>query len=415
MTYEFEYLLHLAGAAALGLPMEKPKEALSWERLFAKASEQTVFALAASASKPLWSGFSPELRAAVKSRLYSVIVAEDYRQTVVAAWLDRFAAEKIPCAVLKGCSLAALYRTPTLRESGDVDFYVGKAYEDKAISLLGREGVTIRKRNPMQHESAGEHAEIGAVEVHAYLFREEDRKLWFGRPDEEEVLQPFQMQTIEGERRVPVLATQDNAEFLCLHFVKHFIRERGGIRSILDVGLFLNVYSENVDFDRLWRRLKECKYDGILQAVLTVCVRYMGMPAERFQGYVPVEEQTLRAFLDDVEMRGTDGGECSESLHAYEAYLFSDRKKHAGYWRMKRAFWEGAYALVPSKEKLQSRFPYARRHAWLLPAAWLLYLISGACRAVVRLLPNRGANNASQTSSAADARIDLFKKLRVMN
>lgn len=413
MTYEFEYLLHLAGVAALGLPLMEPRETLSWERLFANASEQTIFALAASATKPLWSSFSQELRNDVKRRMYSIIVAEDRRQAVIVELLNRFAESGIPCAVLKGCSLAALYRTPTLRESGDVDFYVGKAYEDQALSLLKHEGVIIRKRNPMQHESAGEHPEIGPIEVHAYLFREEDRKLWFVRSECEKALSPFQMQGIGNGVNVPVLAAQDNAEFLCLHFVKHFIRERCCIRSILDVGLFLNVHSEEVDFERLWQRLKECQYDGILQAVLTVCVRYMGMSVARFPGYVPVDEKTLGTFLDDVEKRWADGGECSASLRAYEAYLFSRHRKHAGYWRIKRAFWERLYALVPSKEKLKSRFSYVGRQTWLLPAAWLLYLIVGASKAVVHLVRNSNPN-AAQMPSGTMARIDLFKKLRIM-
>lgn len=413
MTYEFEYLLHLAGVAALGLPLMEPRETLSWERLFAKAADQTVFALAAVATKPLWANLSPELRDNVKRSMYSVIVAEERRQAVIVELLNRFAASGIPCAVLKGCSLAALYQTPTLRESGDVDFYVGKAYEDTAISLLKHEGVGIRKRNPMQHESAGEHPEIGSIEVHAYLFREEDRKLWFDRSEWEEMLLPFQMQSIGNDESVPVLAVQDNAEFLCLHLVKHFIRERCCIRSILDVGLFLNTHSDEVNFEHLWQRLKECQYDGILQVVLTVCVHYMGMSAARFPGYVPVDEETLDAFLDDMERRWTDGNDCRESLRMYEAYLFSKHRKHAGYWRIKRAFWERLYALVPSKEKLQSRFSHAERHVWLLPAAWLLYLIGGASKTVVRQLRSNSPNPA-QMPSGATARIDLFKKLRMM-
>lgn len=355
----------------------------------------------------------PELRDSVKRGMYSVIVAEERRQTVIVELLNRFAESEIPCAVLKGCSLAALYRMPTLRESGDVDLYVGKEYEDKAISLLKHEGVVIRKRNPMQHESAGEHPEIGPIEVHAYLFREEDRKLWFGRPEWEETLLPFQMQNIGNDESISVLAVQDNAEFLCLHFVKHFIRERCCIRNILDVGLFLHAHSEIVDFERLWQRMKKCQYDGILQAVLTICVRYMGMSAARFPGYVPVDEETLGAFLDDVEKRCADDDDCRESLHMYEAYLFSKRRKHAGYWRIKRAFWERLYALVPSKKTLQSRFFYAERHAWLLPAAWLLYLISGVSKTVVRLLRN-SSPNAAQIPSDVTTRIDLFKKLRIM-
>lgn len=410
MTYEFEYLMHLVGVSALGLPFERPKQELCWKKLFDLASEQAVYALAASAAKPVWNVLEPELKQDVRARLYSVVVSEDIRQNAIWELIECFRSKDIPCALLKGMGLSALYKTPELRESGDVDLYVGKENEKRALSLLQQHGVSITKRNPTQHESAGYHSEIGPIELHAYLFREEDRKLWFGRSEKyTDDIDSFVSQEISENREIPVLAVQNNVEFLCLHFIKHFIREGISIRNILDVGLFLQAYENEIDHNRLWELLKSLGYDGIIQVALNICVHYFHMPEVRFANFSPLDLNTVLLVLNDIEQGGYFGAkehcERSKSAQEYEKSVFGGSK-----WKRRRLFWERIYAAVPDKQKLQRKYSYAHKRAWLLPFAWLSYLASGS----LKLLKQSIVKTQTEKELSQNGRIEMFKNLGIM-
>lgn len=410
MTYEFEYLMHLVGVSALGLSFEMPKKELCWKKLFDLASEQAVFALAASAAKPVWHVLDPELRQDVRARLYSVVVSEDIRQKAIWELIACFRSAGIPFALLKGIGLSALYKIPELRESGDVDLYVGREQENPAFALLQQQGVTITKRNPAQHESVGYHSEIGPIELHAYLFREEDRELWFGRSEKySDDVDSFSIQKTSDNKEIPVLAVQNNVEFLCLHFIKHFIREGISIRNTLDVGLFLQAYEKDINHKRLWDLLKSLDYDGIIQAALNICVHYFHMPEERFVGYSSMDSDTIHLVLDDIERGGYLGvkvqHERGKSAKEYEQTVFVSNK-----WKSRRIFWERLYAAVPNKKKLQRKYPYARTHASLLPIAWIIYLLSGSWKVFKRSITKVQTRDEPSQST----RTELFKKLGIM-
>lgn len=417
MTYEFEYLMHLVGVSALGLPFEMPKKELSWRKLFELASEQAVFALATSAVKPVWNTLDAALRQEVRTHLYSVIVSEEIRLKAMWDLIGCLRNADIPFAVLKGIGLSALYKTPELRESGDVDIYVGKDDEKRALALLQRYGVSIKKRNPAQHESAGYHPEIGPIELHAYLFREEDRKLWFGRSEKySDTIDPFWCQRIDDEHEIPVLSVQNNVEFLCLHCIKHFIREGISIRNILDIGLFLQTYEKEVNHNRLWELLTSLQYDGVIQAVLNVCVHYFHMDKSRFVGYSEMNADIIQLLLDDIEMGGYLGikekNERSKSSQEYEQIVLSDRNVTNGdnKWKKRRIRWERIYAAMYNKKKLQSKYSYARNHEWLLPIAWVSHLISGTWKVFRAFICRTDA----QSRASTDKRMFLFRKLGIM-
>ena len=417
MTYEFEYLMHLVSVSAIGLPFELPKKELCWRRLFDLASEQAVFALAAAAARPVWNTLEVTLRQEVRAHLYSAIMAEETRTKAVWELMSWFQNEDIPFALLKGMGLAALYKTPELREYGDVDIYTGRKFENRALALLQRHGVSITKRNPAQHESAGYHSDIGEIELHAYLFREEDRKLWFGRSEKyTDAIEPFICQTIDEKHRIPVLSVQNNAEFLCLHFIKHFIREGISIRNIVDLGLFLQEYGKEVNFDRLWELLTSLRYDGIIQTVLNICVDYFHMDASRFIGYNEMDSETIHLFMDDTEQGGYLGAnerlERSRSAKAYEGVAFSGSEvaKCSKKWKKRRIFWERVYAAMPNRNELRRKYKYVRNCDWLLPIAWANHLITGSLR-VVRATVSK-ANVKNERSS--NERVTLFRRLGIM-
>lgn len=419
MTCEFEYLMRLISVSALGLPLQPPPEHLSWPKLFRLASEQTVFAFAAASSKPFWNDFDDALTKNVRQRLYSIILAGNNRWNALCLLLRRLEEAQIPFALLKGNTLSPLYKTPELRESADVDLYTGEAYEDQAIALLVSQGVSLVRRNPAQHESAGRHPVIGAIELHAHLFRDEDRKVWFGRSASySEKLAPFQTLEME-DAAVPVLSVQDNAVFLSLHLIKHFIREGITLRNILDLGLFMHHNSTAIDFPELWLLLESLQYDGIIQAVLNVCVQYFDMPETHFPGYTPLPQNTVQAFLEDVEKGGVfgrnDAASRRESAAIYEKQMYASKAQAPSQilWKKRRIFWERAYAVLFNRDKLRQRFPYARKHPWLLPAAWVHHLCR-SIRTLIRLSFGQKQGSLPPMPSSQE-RLRLFQALRIID
>ena len=419
MTYEFEYLLSLVGVAALGNSLQPLRQSVSWKKIFDKASEQTVYALAAYAAKPFWTLMDADLRNSIRIYLYSTVAYENERLKAILKLLLRFSEKNIPFALLKGCSLAALYKVPELRESADTDIYVGKKFEKSAIDLLKKEGVSIKKRVPSQHESIAWHNAIGTIELHAFLFREEDRKAWFGRSKMfSEEISGFCDQKIANNENRSVLNHQTNAEFLCLHFIKHFIREGIGIRNILDIGVFFYAYADAIDYAKLWKLLESLNYDTVIQAVLNVCVKYFKMDASRFAGYKMLSNDVVESFLNDVETGGylgrNDINRRKDSTKQYETYLYSQRNagERLVIWKMRRHFWERVYAAFYDKEKLKTLFPYAKKHKSLLPVAWIHFLVVSVSKQIARYAEKD--KEVREMPSNPCGRTEVFRKLNII-
>lgn len=175
----------------------------------------------------------------------------------------------IPFVLIKGLSVAALYRNPQHRLAGDIDLWLGSETQtENAISRMERLGL------PVNRGQNGESASLIAgvlVEHHSYLIDLHSpllrKKL---RRYEEKVFN-------ESKETLPPVA---NHLLLSTHILKHLINEGIGMRQLCDVAMALSVFNDPTEREELERKSREwhiLRWNKLLYALL---VKYFGLPAE---------------------------------------------------------------------------------------------------------------------------------------
>lgn len=140
--------------------------------------------------------------------------------------------------LLKGQGIARLYRTPELRQCGDIDMYVGPDCFD-SVKKINFNGMGKDKR---PDDEAKYHITIDGIPVEIHKFsswsrfkREHDRyQAWASR-----MLRETEYATFEGQL-VKVPTVDFNAFFIFYHMWEHFMTIGVGMRQVCDLAVVLN-------------------------------------------------------------------------------------------------------------------------------------------------------------------------------
>ena len=203
---------------------------LDWEHFFAVTQKQRVGGLVYHSISRLPCGSVPEGVLLRLQKTAKKIAFNSLRMTDQASRLvQRLEDVGIPSAVLKGSSLDVLaYGQFGIRQSKDIDLFIGKEHVEVADALLPQLGFarivppaswskedlhTFR-----QHRSHYEYAETTTglqVELHWRLANNQH----FGQ----QYLSPDNWQTVDlgGGRRLQTLGRIELAEYLCIHGASH--------------------------------------------------------------------------------------------------------------------------------------------------------------------------------------------------
>lgn len=377
MTYEFEYLLHLLGCAVQNTKAIVPRKAVDWEKLFQLAKEQTVYPMVLYVLKR-----QPELYGVVhkdwvKRELRLLLVAEVLRRDESAKLLRVLEDAGVTPVVLKGYSLSHLFPEPTVRQSVDLDIYVGLEYEKKALEVLRAYGVNVKERAAEAQEASCYFEPVGCIELHAWLMGKADRAAWLAN-NLSGITEPFKIVTIENGDRVRTLADDDNILFLALHFVKHFVKYGANLRNLLDVILFYRYYSKNRDCAAFWAKMEALRFDDLIRAIISAGIRFCSLPKDDFACVEVVDADLVERVAADIEAGGWMGQKESKDRDRirliYEKALY-DRTASGGkigfLWKQRARIGKMLGAFFCSRQHLYSKYPYSQKSAILLPLAYL--------------------------------------------
>lgn len=422
MTYEFEYLLHLLGCAVQNTKAMAPRKAVDWEKLFQLAKEQTVYPMVLYVLKR-----QPELYGVVhkdwvKRELRLLLVAEVLRRDESAKLLRALEDAGVTPVVLKGYSLSHLYPEPTVRQSADLDIYVGLENEKNAQEALRAYGVQVEERVEEVQEASCYFEPVGCIELHAWLMCKEDRAAWLAK-NPSGITQPFKIVALENGDRIHTLGDDDNMYFLALHFIKHFIKYGANLRNLLDVILFYRHYSTKCDCAAFWTKMEMLRFGDLIRAIISAGITFCSIPKDGFVDVDVVEDSIVERVLADIEAGGWMGQKESQDRGRirliYEKALY-DRTVSNGklrfLWKQRARIAGMIGAFFCAKEHLYSKYPYARKSKFLLPIAYLhrgvdsvIKLKSGKVRPLVL-----NTEAEKQYSAITQRRSNLFEDLGIL-
>ena len=307
---------------------------------------------------------------------------------------EALAARGIRPLITKGLVCRETYPEPDARISSDEDLFVPR--EDyprfhETMLELGFDSETPDLKNA--HEVRYFRNDL-MVEGHWELFPQDNTALNALNALSEGFWQRTQAKAVGGATLLTLDPT-DHMTFLLLHLFKHFINSGAGVRQICDVAQWAKAYA--IDWTRVRAAMHSAHAERFAGAVFDAGERYFGMDYP--DGWPRAD---CAALLADALGGGIYGSATMSRKHSGSMTLAA--VEDADRASRPRALLR---TLFPTRAVMETSFPWVKRSAALLPAAWTLR--------IVRYLRSRDEDNtASESMRIGAERMELLRYYQIL-
>lgn len=212
--------------------------------------------------------------------------------------------------LLKGQGVARAYRMPQMRQTGDIDFYVGRSQYKKAVALCREYFIEDEAdwHESDQHFSfrfEGVTVELHRVVTEIYSPLKKKRfETWI--VDEVENSTGRGVIAL-GDSNVVIPSPDFNAIYIFYHALLHFVFEGIGLRQLCDWAMVLQVHSDEIDYDKLEANIRRFGLTRGWKLFACIVVKYLGVQAEKMPLYDPRYEKQSEKLLEAIITGGNFG------------------------------------------------------------------------------------------------------------
>lgn len=282
-----------------------------WEAVLTLAARQTVLGIVAEAVSTLPLPLLPPASILNKMRSFvaTTIRAHALFNRTLAEVVTMLRQKGIRAVLLKGQGVALNYDSPTRRQCGDIDLYIGPHAYDRACALV-REGYgTDEKAAESDKHYHFQHNGV-AIELHRIAER-------LPLPGCDARFQRWTMRQLTGnslrqakinETEVELPPVSFDALYIFNHAWRHFSLDGGiGLRQLCDWVRYLHTFADRIDRVALQHDLKSF---GLWRAWRTfgcIAVDTLGLPAEEFPFYTDRYAHQSAWIMEKIEEGGNFG------------------------------------------------------------------------------------------------------------
>lgn len=307
--------------------------------------------------------------------------------------------------VVKGLIIRQLYPKENLRISVDEDLLIRpeeKLFYHEAMLEYGLQQMEPEQDVLKDSEISYIDPASGLyIEVHPYLLPP-DSKAYGDLNRFFEEIQPI---TIEyNGQTLQTLNPTDHMFFLICHSLKHFLHSGFGIRQICDLMVFSDVYTEEIQWDKVWSQCQEIHADGFVKAIYQIGSKYL-LPNNRYSIHLEkwhIEEVDEEPLLLDVLASGVHGASEMTRLHSSNITLSAvanqKNDKHTD-----GTIWSSIFLPL---EDMKGRYRYLYKAPFFLPIAWMQRIFHYAGELANWKLTG---NNAVDSIKLGKQRVTLLK------
>ena len=294
---ETHALLALLAHEIFDQAMDIDASTVDWSAVLAEAQRHKVTALMYPAIRSL-DGMPEAVFNKVCGTAITVATASEAMLKEQRRILDLLEARQIPCAVLKGTSVAYLYPHPELRTIGDIDILVDEDNLDEACKALQADGFapsyTAEKHLCLQKGAVW-------VEMHRMVsVFPESEKGRFTKQTMADALYHIQTAEIDGVC-FPMLSGVYQIISLLAHMEQHLATSGIGLRQVCDWAVTAHALRSCFDGETL-SLLESCGLLQFAKIMTRLCERYLGLPPCSW--ITDASDALVDAMLADV----LDGG-----------------------------------------------------------------------------------------------------------
>ena len=391
---EYQTLLALLAYALFGREMEIDASTIDWHRVLAEADRHVLTAFLYPGLRRL-NGVPEEILS--RARNAAMLSAARMEESLRAqdGVLELMRSRDIPCAVLKGFSVACRYPHPELRVPGDVDLLVGGENLERACAALEQAGYRRDHETEMHVNFVGSGL---SLEVHrsASVFPDTEKGR-AARAYMEQALRHTEPVELHGYA-IPVLAVPYQLVSLLAHMERHMGSTGIGLRQMCDWAVAVQARRAQIGEDEL-QTLERCGLLPFAQVITKLCERYLGLPPLAWAQDAP--DALADAVMNDVLTSG--------NFHA------QGRERNISSVMIDRAGENGARSWVVRnyvryvQRRVRQNYRWAKSRLWIplfcayFPLQWAFRVLRGKRKRV----------KISQAVHEAQARERMLRSLKL--
>lgn len=385
--------LHIAKAAVSS--GELPTEDVDWPAIFVLANQQKLLPILFEAvRKTPAAEENAVMFAAIKQQVIGQVLNQAVRSAEFTDLYRKLRAAGLHPVVVKGQLCSRLYPLRDHRISADDDLFIPEGEFFACHETLLANGLTTD--TPEDELPTAD--EVSYTKKDSPLYIELHRHLFDSAEDAHDELNHFFADInpveIDGFLTMP---PHEHLLYLILHAYKHFVRSGIGLRQFCDIGLWAREYRNEIDWQRLHDQCAGVHAATFAAAAFRIAKDCLGI---EFDLPAPWNSDVdVEPLLHDTLCGGVYGSNDYTRLHSSTVTLNAVKASRTGEK-------SGVLRTVfPKREYLERRYPYLKKHPYLLPVAWIQRIAHYAGEKQ----NSADGNSASGSIKLAKERIDLMK------
>ena len=312
---------------------------------------------------------------------------------------DFFEENNIWYMLLKGMVIRKYYPAPELREMADNDILFDNKYSKEVYDFMTARGYKSDDYNKGYHD---EYLKPPAYnfEMHRQLVSSKERPKWYEYyKDVKSIL----INDANGKNQF-YFSDNDFYVYFIVHTYKHFLNSGMGLRTVLDVYLYLNNLQDKLDFDYIEEQLKKLDAYDFEQTFRSLAFKMFGENAKEGNAAADELQDSFDAKEQDMLRESFDAKKQDKLCGSFDAkeqdkwWNSFDDKEHdmlsyildagtygnlensvahkMGYTKgeKKKASDKAKYIfrrLFPSMDTIEEFFPFFYKHKWAIPFLYI--------------------------------------------
>ena len=284
---------------------------------------------------------------------------------------DFFEKNNIWYMLLKGMVIRKYYPAPELREMADNDILFDNKYSKEVYEFMTARGYKSDDYNKGYHD---EYLKPPAYnfEMHRQLVSSKERPKWYEYykdvksiliKDTNENRETAANNESNNTSNQFYFSDNDFYVYFIVHTYKHFLNSGMGLRTVLDVYLYVSNLQEKLDFDYIEEQLKKLDAYDFEQTFRSIAFKMFDENLEdrKWWDLFDVKEQEMLSYVLDA---GTYGNLENSVVHKM-GYTKGEKKKTSDKARyiFRRLF--------PSMDTIEEFFPFFYKNKWAIPFLYI--------------------------------------------
>jgi hypothetical protein len=281
--------------------------------------------------------------------------------------IDLLNVHGIPCAVLKGMSVACHYPHPELRLPGDIDILVEEDNLQAASDAFASAGWTYSHTTDLHVCYSKDGAE---VEIHSAVSRfPDEEKGNFTRHFMADALQHTETVRLHGVT-FPALSGVYQLIALLAHMERHLASSGIGLRQLCDWAVTVHAQRESIGESEL-AVLDQCGLLQFAKVATKTCVKYLGLPT--LPWCEDAEDDLCDALMSDI----LDAGNFQTQNTRHLSNVLTDTSYDAD--GKKPSTVRNYFHYI--RKRTQKEHPWAKSSVWVLvfsvyyPIRWIVCML----------------------------------------